>query len=388
MKILLVSYSILPKSGGSSVIVENLAMNFTKDKMIVLGSRGPSNNYLYDRPADGVVFKYFFSELSFFGRGARFFDWFRKIRFRTLINKIKNIISQEKIDHVIGVYPDPFYSLAASIASAELKVSFSSYFHNTYTENVAITNPSAHRIQKQIFDSSENIFVMSKGMEAFYEQKYKLGKFLPLVHTFNNYPDKSLDAGLPGTDKSTYKLVAIGNFNQSNLDATIRFLNAIKGNSKFTLSLYTHVPKLLLQNRGLNTRHFEFKGSVNPDKIHQELQQYDICILTHGFEGGYGEVEYQTIFPTRTIPFLLSGKPILAHSPKGSFLNSFIKEFNCAELIDVADEGEIVTGLNRITNDLNYQKQLIENAAKAAENFYGPSVVEKLKQTLEGKVGI
>ena len=38
MKILLVSWSILPYAGGSSIIVENLAKNFRKEELIVLGS--------------------------------------------------------------------------------------------------------------------------------------------------------------------------------------------------------------------------------------------------------------------------------------------------------------------------------------------------------------
>ena len=37
MKILMVSWSILPRAGGSSVIVESLAQNFKRDELIVLG---------------------------------------------------------------------------------------------------------------------------------------------------------------------------------------------------------------------------------------------------------------------------------------------------------------------------------------------------------------
>ena len=112
------------------------------------------------------------------------------------------------------------------------------------------------------------------------------------------------------------------------------------------------------------------------------LQEYDICVLTHGFTGGYGEVEYKTIFPTRTIPILLSGKPIIAHSPQGSFLNNFITENKCADLIDIPDKSLILDRLDTITSDLSYQKELVGASKKTAEKFYGPEVVKKWKAIL------
>jgi len=383
MKILLVSWSILPQSGGTSVIIENLAKNFSKDEMIVLGAKTMFQNNNLNRDKSLAEFRYFFSEMYLFGRGYRYFIWFRKWRFQPLVNHIKKLIQTEKIDHVIGVYPNPFYCLAACQAAKSLGVPFSSYFHNTYTENVAIVDPKAEEIQAEIFDYSTNIFVMSKGMQRFYEEKYRLKKFIPLVHTFDEYPDKKALTGIPKVGKSHYKLVAIGNFNESNLDATKRFLNAIKGNSKYSLSVYTHVPKLLLQKRGLDTSLFEHKGSVAPDEIQKVLQDYDICVLTHGFTGGYGEAEYKTIFPTRTIPFLLSGKPIFVHSPKSSFLNDFIEENECAVLVEEASGKAILEGLEKLSGDENLQKKLVVAAEKTSEQFYGQNVAQQLKEILK-----
>ena len=383
MKILIVSWSILPSKGGSSVIVENLAKNFRGDELVVLGSRKLFQSKKVVRDPKGPRFFYFFSELYFLGRGYRYFIWFRKWRFKPLVKRIKTLIQQEKIDHVIGVYPNPFYCLAASMAAKELGIPFSSYFHNTYTDNVAITDPKAEEIQKQIFDNSENIFVMSKGMQDFYEDRYGLKKFVSLVHTFNAFADERSLKGIPGENKKHYKLVAIGNFNESNMDATLRLAKTISDHPKYSLSLFTHVPKVLLKKRGLDPRSIEYEGFVDPDEVHQVLQHYDICVLTHGFTGGYGEIEYKTIFPTRTIPLLLAGKPILAHSPKGSFLNDFIQENKCAELVDLPSSEAIIEGLERITNNQNYQKELVNAARETARQFYGPNVVEGLKQVLK-----
>ena len=382
MKILLVSWSILPQSGGSSVIIENLAKNFSKEEMIVLGAKTFWQKNTIQRDERLANFRYFFSEMYLFGRGYRYFIWFRKWRFQPLVRHIEKLIRQEKIDHVIGVYPNPFYCLAACRAAKNIGVPFSCYFHNTYTENIAIIDPAAEQIQAEIFDYASHIFVMSKGMQRFYEQKYQLPKFTPLVHTFDEYPSDSSLTGIPKAGKSQYKLVAIGNFNESNLDATRRFLAAIKDHPKYQLSIYTHVPKLLLQKRGLDTSLFDYKGAVAPEAIHEVLQDCDICVLTHGFSGGYGPIEYQTIFPTRTIPFLLSGKPIFAHSPKHSFLNDFIEENKCAVLVDEPDEKKLLSALDRLVNDSDQQQELVEAARRTAHQFYGPNVAAHLKSML------
>lgn len=380
-KLLIVSWGLLPRAGGSSIIVENLGKNFSQKDLVILGGKG-FRHKPHQRSLNFPKVIYHFTEININGRGDRFFTWVRKTRFNSLVKKIEKTIRSEKISYVLGIFPDDFYCYAACIAAKNMGIPFSSYFHNTYVENTAITDPKKHDIQEEIFNASERIFVMSKGMQRFYEEKYKLTKFEPLVHSFEHYPDKEDLSGTPGVNKSHYKLVAIGNFNASNMDATIRFANAIKNNDKYSLHLYTHVPNILLKQRGLDTSLIHHEGFLNPDDVHQALQEYDICVLTHGFEGNYGSVEYKTIFPTRTIPLLLSGKPIMAHSPKGSFLNDFIEENQCAALVDTKDETEIVKALDRISTDLVYQNQLIQAASKTAHQFYGPNIVKKLKTTL------
>lgn len=382
MNILLVSSSVLPQTGGSSVIIENLAQNFLRNELTVFGSSTWKLKKVPSRNPSGPEFIYFFSEIYFMGRGNRYFRWFRKLRFKRLIKTIEKVIRTRHITHVIGVYPNIEYCLAACRAAKNLNIPFSSYFHNTYIENIGITDTSAEIWQQEVFDQSEHIFVMSKGMKSFYEAKYGLDKFKPLVHTFNAYPSQKSQTDLRGVSKEMHKLVAIGNFNESNLEATKRILAAIKDNPKYTLSLYTHVPKLLLEKRGLDSSCFEHKGAVEPHEVHNVIQDYDICLLTHGFTGGYGQVEYETIFPTRTIPLLLSGKPILAHSPKDSFLNRFIQENQCAHLVDQPEEEAIVSGLDKIVGDINYRQMLVARALETAKLFYGPDVSTALKQQL------
>lgn len=352
--------------------------------MIVLGAGGLMNRNIPKREANTPSFIYFFSELSLGGRGARFFDWFREIRFKALVQKISNLIVQKQIDCVMGVFPNKFYCLAACRAAAKQKIPFYAYFHNTLADNHAVKDPNAVQIQTEIFENARLVFVMSKGMQQFFQDKYATiaDKFVPLIHTFQNYPDESMYTGIPGINKDTYELVAIGNFNHSNIEATQRLVRAVSREPKYRLTLHTNVPIYLLQQRGIDTTFIEKKGLVPINDWEKALQHYDICVLTHGFFGDYGKVEYQTIFPTRTLALLLSGKPMLVHSPKGSFLNQFIREHACAELIEEASEAAVIDGLEKIASDTDYQARLVAAAKKTAQQFYGPKVAEQLRTAL------
>ncbi|RME94864.1 MAG: hypothetical protein D6772_13980, partial [Bacteroidetes bacterium] len=101
-----------------------------------------------------------------------------------------------------------------------------------------------------------------------------------------------------------------------------------------------------------------------------------------GFTGGYGPVEYRTIFPTRTIPFLLSGKPIFAHAPPTSFLSDFLRQNKCALLVDQPEPELVHAELLRLAADPNLQCQLVAAAQVTARQFHGPRVAAQLKELL------
>ena len=54
----------------------------------------------------------------------------------------------------------------------------------------------------------------------------------------------------------------------------------------------------------------------------------------HGFAGPLVPEEYLTIFPTKTIDYLLSQRPILAHMPADSFIAEFYRRHDCALVVD------------------------------------------------------
>ena len=419
-KILLISYGILPLKAGSSFIVEKLAQNFSRDEMVVLGEKAgkPIN-----RDANMPEFFYCHTSISLKGRAKRLFIYIRWLLFPLLLYRMHRIVVKERCKVVLAVFPDELYLFAAWLIAKRKNLAFYPYFHNTYIDNrVGIWKRFAKWLEPRVFSLAKEVFVMSEGMRNYYNKLYKGIIFTPLVHTFNKYlsqydqqdiepwkspllqtsnfktkptqnekiptsnikhlPAKGLRQA--GQTSNIKKLVLVGTFNQSNIDATARLLDAMYGNQRYQINIYTAVPKFILNMKGINAKKYVYQGFIDDENLLAELQKYDIMVLTHGFKGTHNAVEYQTIFPTRTIPFLISGKPIFALSLKGSFLNRFLIKYDCAEIVDQPDEEVIVETLDRLADNPQRCRQLVKNAFKAADQFYGPNVAKKLKNIIMG----
>ena len=379
-KVLIVSASVFPKRSGSAIVIENLVRYFSDREVAILGELGPFQRRP-TRSANSPQFSYFRSRLSFFGRGSRFLSKVRWQVHSRLVDRICSIAKSQSCNYILGVYPDEYFCYAAYLASIKLDLPFSCYFHNTYLDNAAINSQRAEKIQKKLFARAEYVFVMSEGMQRHYAEQFEPGKFIPLVHTFHEFPTPEPTVFAYPTIRPA-KIVLFGNFNESNLDATKRFIgSAIDDNDE--IHIYSDVPKWLLGSRGLPMDSIQYHGSLShlafTDLI-GELRKYDLIALTHGFTGEYGDVEYRTIFPTRTIPMLLAGRPILVHSPADSFLAQFFRSSNAGAVVDTPENSEIKIALQRIRNDSIFRKNLVENASKASLRFLGINVANDFRK--------
>lgn len=90
------------------------------------------------------------------------------------------------------------------------------------------------------------------------------------------------------------------------------------------------------------------------------------------------------MFPTKTIEYLFSGRPILAHTPPGCFLTEFLRAHACALVIDRADPEVVMEGVSRIVNDDELRASLVRNALVTAGMFRAEEVASHLRHVLCG----
>jgi glycosyltransferase involved in cell wall biosynthesis len=220
---------------------------------------------------------------------------------------------------------------------------------------------------------------MSDGMKEEWQSLYPHVRFESLVHTF----DEPIAAPppLPAIAGPTVRLGYLGLISEANLDALKRICQVVNSAEHLSLNIYSGASEWQLEHNGLTGERIRHNRPSDAELL-DALRSNDILVLPHGLTGGLAEIEYRTIFPTRTIPYLLSGRPILAHSARGSILSRWLRDNNCAELVEEPDPQALLSAIDRLSRDQPRREQLVRNAVAAAEQFRADRVVAQMKQTI------
>lgn len=295
---------------------------------------------------------------------------------------METLAKAEKCTSILVVFPDEFYMNAAYKVSKKLNLPFYTWFHNTYLDNrTGLLKAVAKRLQPRFFNHARTNFVMSDGMNNYYKKAYPELSFTTLTHGFV-IPEVEYQPFTP--NQETVRFLFSGSISESCIDATVRQIKTIIKNPNYHVHLFTGNPMSEFEMHGISGDNVHHEGFVTMEELTNAFKKFDIMLLPHGFDGKRTDVEYKTIFPTRTIPILYSNRPIFAHSPKGAFLTDFLRENDCAEIVDEKDENAINEAVNRLLTDDKRREQLVKNALKTAQIFDLRRVSQQLKNTIKG----
>jgi glycosyltransferase involved in cell wall biosynthesis len=373
-KILFLSCYVPPDPSGSSIIALNLAKQFMRSEMVLAGEQP------YDRAPVAWNDKwpeivYVQTELKW-NRGKR---WWRKLQFpRTLWRTIR-LMRREAVDAILAVYPTTEFLFIGYLASLISGKPIYAYFHNLCLEvNRDHRRFFASWLQRRIFRHAAHVFVMSDGMSEYFSRVYPSVRQSPLRHSF----DEAIPVFVPPPAVgSPMRLIFCGSANGSCADALVRLVNAVTKCPDVQLD-YVTGSRDAMQSYGLLRPGIGCE-QIARDLVPARLTQADVVLLPHGFTGdALPSEEFQTIFPTKTIEYLICGRPILAHAPPESFLTKFLREHDCALIVDRPDESALCEAIERLRRDGELRASLVRNALRAAEFFRGPIVAEELRKRL------
>jgi glycosyltransferase involved in cell wall biosynthesis len=360
---------------GAAAVVRNLALQFTRDEMVVAGEL-PADGQPADWGSGSPELVYVTRAWPATRRGAR---WWRLLQVPLLVLRCLRLARRHRCTAIVVVYPKADFLLAAYLTAAWTGAKLFPYFHNTYVENCeGMARRVAAWLQGRVFRAAAHVFVMSEGMVELYRERYPGLRCSALLHSFNE--DIPVFAP-PPPPASPVRLMLSGNINESCRDATARVCEAVARCDDTSLTILSATPRVVLERLRLLS---ESVHHETPLELLPRLRQADILVLPHGLTGGYAPEEYRTIFPTRTIEYLLAGRPILAHLPADCYLARFLRENDCALLVHEARVESVVQGILRLRSDSELRSRLVRNALRAAEPFQAPRIAATLRAHLQG----
>lgn len=377
-KILIISWGTYPDQNGSSMIVHNLANALGADKVVVVGEFTPIL-----KEWDKVHYTLYHINTNFLKikKGIKYHKW---LSFIICFIKINRILKLNNCSKIISVFPDDFFLLLSYAISKYNKKELYTWFHNTYLENrTGIFKLVAKIFQPMIFRHSKIVFTMSEGLTEYYRYTYPGVPFETLVHPFCISPTTNFKCN--NDKKEIFKFAFTGSLNESCREAAVRICKIIseKNNCKLVVFGQNNIQGFI--SSGIDKTKIEGYSFLKQDDFLKRLSDCDFMILAHGFKGALSEIEYKTIFPTRTIPLLFSGKPILAHASKESFIAKWLIKNKCAEVIYSDDVKEIDAKIDAFIISNTDHANYVINAQKMAIDFDSKKVSKTLINLLNFK---
>ncbi|HEY8174648.1 MAG TPA: glycosyltransferase, partial [Gemmatimonadaceae bacterium] len=84
----------------------------------------------------------------------------------------------------------------------------------------------------------------------------------------------------------------------------------------------------------------------------------------------------RTSAPGKMGEYLASGRPILAHAPRDSFVAWYFREYDCGVLVDERSPDRMTEALRRLTEDKELVARIAQNARRRAEIDFHPRKAE------------
>ncbi len=313
--------------------------------------------------------------------GGRLRREVRLLKLPLVTTRLARLAHQQQCTDILAVYPDEAFLWAALRASLRAGCRFYPYFHNTYLESRwGWSVHLARWLQPRVFQAARHVFVMSQGLVELYRDRYPemTPRCSALVHSFPEAVPPFAEPGL-----SSERIFALsGNINPSCVDAARRLCQAVAQITGARLQFYTGQTRAELERLGV-WNGMASCTRLNRRELLQALARTEMQLLPHGFTSSMSQVECETIFPTRTIEYLISGRPILAHSPPGVFLTRFLKEHDCALVVEEANTQTILEGIQRLRDDAALRARLVRNALETARLFHISRVSAHFREVLE-----
>jgi glycosyltransferase involved in cell wall biosynthesis len=374
-KTLVLSWSVPPAATGSGIVMLNFLRQFKQDEMVVVGalySFHPRTPWSDDLPR--II--YGMIQPPFTWHGER---WLRRLQWPVLLLISLWVFLRNKCQAILVIYPDELFLLAGYLISRFTRRPLFVYFHNTYVDN----NPDrffAHWLQERVFAAAKHVFVMSEGMRQLFSERYPNLDCSALPHIINEPIVSPNEVKLPSLH-TFLRLVFAGNINASCAEAAGRFLQWFQQTPDVTLTIYSGMPSSLFERLGFCGERISFE-TVPYHVLLNRIRQGDVLIHPHGFTGLMQPVEYRTIFPTKTLEYLVSQRPILAHLPRECYLAQFYRKHDCALIVDEPTIEALSKGMARLSSDPELRLRLVRNALKAAVQFQGTIVARNFREKM------
>jgi glycosyltransferase involved in cell wall biosynthesis len=293
------------------------------------------------------------------------------------MNQIIKILKKENPDAVIACTGDLIDLPSAYNASKKLNIPFYTYVFDYYSYQWTIPKERAFARANEeiILKGSTGVIVPNEFM--YEELKRVYGIKSTIVYNCNDSITTYTNNNPWPIIKDKISVVYTGAIYNAHYGAFRNLVKAINSfkNENINLHVYTNQTKEWLIKQEISKK-VVYHNNVPLSESLEIQKKADILFLPLAFNTKFPEV-INTSMPGKMGEYLASGRPILVHAPKDSFVSWYFKKNNCGVVVDKEDLSELKKAIKKIVNDNNFREIIVQNALLCSKNDFD---IEKAKQ--------
>jgi glycosyltransferase involved in cell wall biosynthesis len=383
-KILIVAQSFPPAVGGSSIILNNIFSDYKGEMMAIAGHPNfIQRDINFIAPCKTVYFSPLKLKIL-----ERYYEPLLKHLHFLLKLYIKYWAKKFKPNVIFSHCPDIDFFICAFQVAEELNIPFYAHMHDLWEENHSPDSYNGYMAkiwEKRILIGAEKVFCMTEIQQEFYKKKYNRNAHL-LIHSITESVLKNVQKQIRPVSNNIPKILFTGNVSPVlNLDSLKVFSNAVRlMPSTCEVTLCTSLTKSRLLELGIQAEDFIVKW-VSRDEAQNLQKTTDILFAPLSFKNG-GIDEVMTVYSTKLLEYLISGRPILIFAPINSFHWVSAQKYGWAHIVDVDTEEALRNGILELINDKELQNEVVANAFKEAERRRSSIQAENLLNMVNSEI--
>lgn len=387
LHVTIISRSLPPMVIGTPIILHNLFSEF-KGRLSAIGGWQTGAKIDPEFSLNTKEVFYFKSSIQLVQRFLQ-----GRFKYHTLFFLkafIKRKLKTLKPDIVFATIPDPIYLVASYLCCKELDLPLIIHIHDLWMENAQSKTALkfAQKWEPLIYQNADLFCVTTLAQQQLYADKYDI-ESVYLPHTIK---DEFLDFSQQKLSKEQRNKIVItytGNVSRSlNLDALQIFIQALNFLPKqYYFRLFTSLSKDQLKEKNLYHERVSLAW-VNKKDVIEELRNSDLLYLPLSFDEK-NRKEIETVFATKTLDYLVSGTPILLHTPHYSYHKKLVESDEWALLSEAQEPqklaSQIIEFMENKTLKMSFKNNMRNEAEKRRASSNAENLIFKIRHVLDAQ---
>ena len=364
-KLLILSRGFPPLLGGSNILMNNLFASYKGNVEAAVGHAHrshsdsnftpPCNTYYLDISNNKFLLRYYEVIMRFFPFIVR--------------NFMNMHIRRYKPEILMIPYPEVNFIIPCYQSAIKSGLPYYVYMHDLWEENFKKEHwkfKAAKKWERKIICGAKRVFCMTDVQMQHYQKKYNIKNVEILPHSIQ---PETLAFGHQTIVQATMQkktILFVGTVSDlMNEDSLREFSKAIRLlPNDIDILFCSSASKERLDMCGIETNRIQLKF-VSRAEAQQIQSTVHILLAPLSFKNGAMN-EVRTVFSTKLLEYLISGRPILVFSPSDSFHSISARKGGWGYVVDEDSPEKLAEGILKMLNDERLCKSLVENAYKEA----------------------